>query len=352
MKILVLMLLLAGWGQAATLSQDADLRATVSPETDLFALVDLQAFEQASMRPLLKQLIERQASQELNFADEKSRRAMRRLSDELGLYSDRVSRMALAVDLEDASGAQNAVLAARLKRPCTPAEVESAWQAVNEGRAVGTIRKERLPDGELYVISVAAPSDVQPVVFALALRGDMLYLGGLQNVKDSLLRVGSNQLVTLPPKSRELLQRLGSDCQLQVVVQPPQAVKDAMSTRGKEAAKQGNFMMAMNLQSLAALKAVGLGFKASTSIEVNLGLCMNTVANAAQLKTLVDGFGLALLKAALQASVQAPLPFLETVVSSTEGNTLLLSMVMSEQDLASLQSLQRKSTKENVQSKL
>jgi hypothetical protein len=111
-------------------------------------------------------------------------------------------------------------------------------------------------------------------------------------------------------------------------------------------------MMAMNLQSLATLKAVGIGLKASSTIEVNMGLCMKTMANAAQLKTLIDGFGLALLKAALQASVQAPLPFLETIASSTEGNTLLLSMVLSGEDLTALQSLQRKSAKENVQSKL
>ena len=120
---------------------------------------------------------------------------------------------------------------------------------------------------------------------------------------------------------------------------------DSMRTKAKESGvkMQGqNPLLAGALQAVGGLQSVVIGAKGSDRIAMQLTGCFSAAPEAVQMKTMVDGMVLGMGKMLLMQAVGHPIPFIESLTSRQEGNSVSLVADLTEEDCRALIELQSK----------
>jgi len=176
---------------------------------------------------------------------------------------------------------------------------------------------------------------------ALLDNGTAVYLGTEADVKAALdrLAAGTPAAFTAAMKTAQDSAAPGT---LAILFFVP---GDALRAKAKESAvkMQGqNPLFAGAMQAVAGLQSVVFGAKAADRVAMQLTGTFSAAQEGVQMKTMIDGMVLGMGKMLLMQAVGKPIPFIESLSSRQEGNSVSLVAELTEEDCQALIELQAK----------
>jgi hypothetical protein len=359
--VALMVFLRANLAQAGDPLQDSFLRAGVVPDADLLLTEDAAGLQKA---PIQAKAAALQAEFAAKAGPGRQARSMQVNLDKwvetLGIAKEDVVALLLSARVRSLVDAPQAGMTTQLAlqqlglvgalRLTKPASLPQIRLALGNAAAEGGLELTFETGQYKGAATLSAVRPDQPgknsmlpreLTVALLDRDTAIYVGTAADVKAALDRVAAATPVPFTAAIKTALDSAVPGSLFSVFFDPG----DALRAKAKEsgARMQGqNPMLASAMQATAGLQNVVFGANASDRVSMRLTGTFAVAQEAVQMKTVIDGMVLAMGKMLLLQAVGRPIPFIESLNSRQEGNSVSLVADLTEEDFRALLELQAK----------
>lgn len=356
----VAMLLQASLALAGDPLQDKTLRAAVVPDADLLFIQDAAGWQQAPIQAKMD-AIRAEVTAKAGPGSQAGAVQMRmdKFTATLGIAKEDVVAMLLSGRVHGLDGQQGnmtpqlalqqlgLVAALRVSKPLSLQQIRLALSnaAAEDGMELMFEKGEYKGAATLSAARPDQPGKStwlpRELTVALLDSSTAIYLGTAADVRAALDRSTAAAPVAFTAALKTAQDGTVPGALSLLFFAP----SDVLRAKAKESAvkMQGqNPLFAGAMQAVGGLQSVVFAAKAADRIGMQLTGAFSVAQEAVQMKTMIDGMVLGMGKMLLMQAVGRPIPFIESLTSRLEGNSVSLVAELTEDDCRALIELQAK----------